>query len=78
MSSVQDKDLPISTANVTEEVKIRRTAEGRGAAEPKTVMQNWDNICQRLGDHPALYQKRPAADVSDVVVFAIDCFGKIF
>lgn len=64
--SAEDHDLPLFTSDVAQPVKIRMGREGQAAAPPKTVMQNWDGICQRLGDHPALFQKRPSADVRKV------------
>ena len=52
--------LPIATDKVTQEVQIRMGKEGRAAAEPRTVMENFNAVVARAGDHPALFQKRPA------------------
>lgn len=53
-------ELPLSTSDAKQPVKIRLGKDGLAAIEPKTVMQTWNETVVRLGDHPALYQKRPA------------------
>lgn len=53
-------ELPFSTSNIDQEVKVRLGEEGQEAIPPKTVMQLFDVIVERLGDHQALFQKRPA------------------
>jgi hypothetical protein len=49
--------LPISTADVTEAVKIRMGTKGMSAIPAMTIMDNFNEIVQRCGDKPALYQK---------------------
>jgi hypothetical protein len=51
-------DLPLSTSDVKQEVKIRLGKEGQAALPPKTVLQCFDEIVERLGSEPALFQKR--------------------
>jgi hypothetical protein len=50
-------DLPISTADVAKEVKIRMGKEGQSAIPTTTVIKNFDNIVKKYGDKPALHQK---------------------
>jgi hypothetical protein len=50
-------DLPISTADVSKEVKIRMGKEGQSALPPTTVMQNFDAVVKKHGDKPAFHQK---------------------
>jgi hypothetical protein len=52
-------DLPLCTSDVKQEVKIRLGKEGQAALPPKTVLQCFDDIVERLGREPALFQKRP-------------------
>lgn len=59
-----ENELPIFTSDVTQEVRIRMGTERQAAMPPTTVMHNWNSICQRLGDHPAIFQKRPSSNVS--------------
>lgn len=49
--------LPISTADVKQGVMIRVGTKGMSAIPAKTVMDNFNEIVQRCGDKPALYQK---------------------
>lgn len=51
-------DLPLSTSDLRQEIKIRMGAEGTAALPPKTVMQNFDEIVKSCGDKPALHQKK--------------------
>jgi hypothetical protein len=50
-------DLPISTADVSKEVKIRMGKEGQSAIPTTTVIKNFDAIVKKYGDKPALHQK---------------------
>ncbi len=50
-------DLPISTADVAKEVKIRMGKEGQSAIPTTTVIKNFDAIVKKYGDKPALHQK---------------------
>jgi hypothetical protein len=58
-----DTDLPISTSEVTQEVKIRLGKDGQAAIPPKTVMQNFDNVVAKYGNEKALFQKKNGKDV---------------
>lgn len=64
-------ELPLSTSDVNQEVKIR-LGEGQAGLPPKTVMACFDEIVERIGDRPALNQKKPVevrnvVRISDVV-----------
>jgi hypothetical protein len=48
---------PIFTSDVTQAVKIRMGSEGMSAIPARTLMENFDDIVERCGDRPALYQK---------------------
>jgi hypothetical protein len=50
-------DLPISTADLAKEVKIRIDMEGQSAIPATTVMKKFDAIVKKYGDKPALHQK---------------------
>jgi hypothetical protein len=50
-------DLPISTADVSKEVKIRMGKEGQSAIPATTVMKKFDAMVKKHGDKPALHQK---------------------
>jgi len=53
--------LPVSTSDVTQEVRIVKGLGGpskRGDAEPKTIMENFDKAVSKFGNKPALHQKR--------------------
>ena len=50
-------DLPISTADVTKEVKIRMGKKGQSAIPTTTVMKKFDAMVKKHGDKPALHQK---------------------
>jgi hypothetical protein len=50
-------DLPVSTSDVTQTVKIRLGEDGQSAKPPTTVMKNFDNIVQNHGNSKALHQK---------------------
>jgi hypothetical protein len=50
-------DLPISTADVTKEVKIRMGKKGQSAIPATTVMKKFDAMVKKHGDKPALHQK---------------------
>jgi long-subunit acyl-CoA synthetase (AMP-forming) len=50
-------ELPFSTAELNEEVKVRLGSQGVSAYEPKTVMQHFDATVLQNGDKPALHQK---------------------
>jgi len=52
--------LPLSTSDVRQEVKIRRRENGGGGgdAEPRTVVEAFDDAVEKFGDLPALHQKR--------------------
>jgi hypothetical protein len=50
-------DLPISTADVSKEVKIRMGKEGQSAIPTTTVMKKFDAMVKKHGDKPALHQK---------------------
>ena len=52
-----DSNLPISTANVTQAVKIRMGETGMSAVPARTIMDNFDEIVAKCGDQPALFQK---------------------
>jgi long-chain-fatty-acid--CoA ligase ACSBG len=52
-----DELAPLATADVTQEVRIRK-GEGEMANAPaKTVMQNFDAVVEKHGSKPALHQK---------------------
>lgn len=51
-------DLPLSTADVTQEVKVRKGDSGQEALAPKTVMAAFDAMVKKNGSKPALHQKR--------------------
>jgi len=57
-------ELPISTADVSQEVKIRMGESGQAALPPTTVMIKFDSIVEKYGDQPALHQKVLKAGVS--------------
>jgi hypothetical protein len=50
-------DLPISTADVSKEVKIRMGKDGQSAIPTTTVMKQFDKMVKKHGDKPALHQK---------------------
>ena len=50
-------ELPISTSELTQPVKIRIGKDGRAANPPTTIMKNFDNNVQIHGDSKALHQK---------------------
>jgi hypothetical protein len=50
-------ELPLSTSNVKQEVKIRMGKDGQAANPARTVMQNFDDTVKNHGDKPALHQK---------------------
>jgi hypothetical protein len=50
-------ELPLSTSNVKQEVKIRMGKDGQAAIPARTVMQNFDEVVKNHGDKPALHQK---------------------
>jgi hypothetical protein len=50
-------DLPISTADVSKEVKIRMGKDGQSAIPTTTVMKKFDAMVKKHGDKPALHQK---------------------
>ena len=52
-------ELPFFTSDIKQEVKLRMTSEGAGSWKPKTVMEVFNDTVARVGDKPALYQKRP-------------------
>lgn len=52
-------ELPLATADVTQEVKVRMGTEGQAALPPTTVMKKFDTMVEKFGDLPALHQKRP-------------------
>lgn len=58
-SSSSNNNLPLSTTDLQEEVKIRMGTSGAAALPPKTVLQVFQATVEKLGDAPALYQKRP-------------------
>jgi long-chain-fatty-acid--CoA ligase ACSBG len=60
-------DLPISTADVSKEVKIRMGKEGQSALPPTTVMKKFDAVVKKHGDKPAFHQKvlKPGVKAAD-------------
>jgi hypothetical protein len=50
-------DLPISSADVCKEVKIRMGTEGQSSIPATTVMKKFDAMVKKHGDKPALHQK---------------------
>ena len=50
-------NLPISTSDVKQEVRIRMGKDGQSAISTKTVMLSFDDIVKSKGSKPALYQK---------------------
>jgi long-chain-fatty-acid--CoA ligase ACSBG len=61
-------DLPLSTSELKQEVRIRLEASGPASHTPETVMQMLDANVAKNGDKPALKQKRVpvGAKASDV------------
>lgn len=49
--------LPLSTADVAQEVRIRLGSSGQAAIPTATVMQHFDERVRLMGDQPALHQK---------------------
>jgi len=47
---------PFSTSDKSEKVEIRM-GKGLAGLEPKTQIQLFDDICEKMGDKPALHQK---------------------
>ena len=51
-------DLPYSTSDIKQEVKIRMLSEsGQAALPPTTVMAFFDERVKEMGDKPALHYK---------------------
>ena len=55
--TTEQETLPLSTADVTQEVAIRMGKSGWAAKKPITVMQMFDNCVAAHGSKPALHQK---------------------
>ncbi|GKY95050.1 decanoate-CoA ligase [Mayamaea pseudoterrestris] len=51
-------ELPLSTSDIRQEVKIRLGMNGIAALPPKTIMQSFDATVKLNGDKPALHQKK--------------------
>lgn len=65
-----NKDLPLSTSDVTQEVQIRMLSDiGQAAIPPVTVMQHFDERVRLMGDKPALHQKI----IAKVRAFVFSC-----
>jgi len=67
--AVDDPSLPLSTADVKQQVRIRLGKEGTPALKPKTVFEAFEKTVARIPNNTALSQKRPktgetAADVA--------------
>ena len=55
--SFTDESLPMSTADLTQLVRIRMQDDGLASAAPKTVMEVFDTTVKKFPDKPALHQK---------------------
>ena len=68
-----DSNLPISTANVTQAVKIRMGEKGMSAIPARTIMNSFDEIVAKCGDQPALFQKGipPAVRATSMILFVV-------
>jgi long-chain-fatty-acid--CoA ligase ACSBG len=51
-------ELPLSTSDIRQQVKIRIGSDGLAALPPKTIMQSFDDIVKLAGDKSALHQKK--------------------
>ena len=56
---VDDPSLPLSTADVKQQVRIRMGKEGLAARPTETVFQVFNATVERIPNAPALHQKRP-------------------
>ena len=55
---MSSSSLPLATADIQQEVQIRRLAEtGQAALPPTTVMKHFQERVQVMGDKPALHAK---------------------
>lgn len=52
-------NLPFFTSELSQEVQVRRAEEGIAAVPAKTVLEVFDATVTRVGNKPALFQKRP-------------------
>ena len=48
--------MPFTTCDRTKKVDIRM-GSGQAGMEPRTLVQNFDEIVKKYGDRPALHQK---------------------
>jgi long-chain-fatty-acid--CoA ligase ACSBG len=67
-STNSSSNLPLSTSDLKQEVRLRLEPEGHASLAPETVLHMLDATVERCADKPALSQKRvpPGGRASDV------------